>query len=363
MKTLSGSELWLLKLMAERGLALVDASELLVVLPQGRELHVPAAAGAAELRVRVLPLCGSALGELVDARLPIRLERPSIRDAPWLGELGVEARAALVERLAMERQGDGLIIALRSAEPTFGDADVRVLGDFARSMAQRLVAERSIELQRLRHGVEARERERTRWARELHDETVQELGALRLMLAGARDGDDPTAMRRATGEALTWLDREIEALRHLITELRPAALDDLGLIAALQALARRAGAIDGLAVETDITLEQAEGARLDPELEGAIYRMIQEALTNVAKHSGAHSARVGVHAEDDRVIATIADDGRGFANAEPYAGYGLQGMRERAELVGGELEVLTRPRGGTIVRLSVPVEADWRDRV
>ena len=108
-----------------------------------------------------------------------------------------------------------------------------------------------MEIERLRYGMEARERERTRWAREIHDETVQGLGALRLKLANARDLDTD---RRSASESLSaavdavleGLGEEIDGLRHLITELRPAALDDLGLAAALQALARRMQAIDGL---------------------------------------------------------------------------------------------------------------------
>jgi signal transduction histidine kinase len=353
-KTLSRSELWLLNLMAQRGLALVEASALLVVIRQDRDLQVAAVAGDAPVRVRVLPLQGSALGDLLGAELPVRLELPSIHEAPWLSELGLEARSVLVERLLIEGDEGGLVIALRAGTPSFRDPDARVLRDFARSMTERLAAERSVELERLRHGVQARERERTRWARELHDETVQELAALRLMLAGVRDDDDVGALRHATVEAINRLDREIDGLRHLITDLRPAVLDDLGLVAAIDALARRAGAIDALAVETDIGLEREGGVRLDPELESAVYRIVQESLTNVAKHAGANRARVAVHTENARLIVTVSDDGRGFA-AEPTGGFGLEGMRERAELVGGELEVLGRPGVGTSVRLTVPI--------
>ena len=102
-----------------------------------------------------------------------------------------------------------------------------------------------MEIERLRYGMEARERERTRWAREIHDESIQGMGALRLRLANARDIDDPQQLREAVDVVLDGLGNEIDGLRHLITELRPAALDDLGLAAALQALARRAQAIDG----------------------------------------------------------------------------------------------------------------------
>ena len=105
--------------------------------------------------------------------------------------------------------------------------------------------------------MEARERERTRWAREIHDESIQGIGALRLQLANARDIDDKEALSEAVDAVLEGLGNEIDGLRHLITELRPAALDDLGLAAALEALARRAQAIDGLDVKTEIDLGAA----------------------------------------------------------------------------------------------------------
>ena len=182
---------------------------------------------------------------------------------------------------------------------------------FAASVAQRLAAERSVEIERLRYGMEARERERTRWAREIHDESIQGIGALRLQLANARDLDDKQALSAAVDAALEGLGTEIDGLRHLITELRPAALDDLGLAAALEALARRAQAIDGLEVKTEIDLSgiadsdshaaQNGGPRLDAELESTIYRVVQEALTNVSRHAQATRAVISVNSRDGAV--------------------------------------------------------------
>ena len=141
--------------------------------------------------------------------------------------------------------------------------------------------------------MEARERERTRWAREIHDESIQGIGALRLRLANARDIDDTEQLREAVDDVLEGLGNEIDGLRHLITELRPAALDDLGLAAALQALARRAQAIDGLdvSIEIDLGRRATTSARLDAELESTIYRVVQEALTNVSRHAEATQRR------------------------------------------------------------------------
>jgi signal transduction histidine kinase len=172
---------------------------------------------------------------------------------------------------------------------------------------------------------------------------------------------------------LDRLGQEIEGLRHLITELRPAALDDLGLAAALQALARRAQAVDGLEVTTEIHLGAASGEsagrdsvearRLDPELESTIYRVVQEALTNVGRHAQATKAEVSVSEQGGILRASVTDNGRGLPDAGRLGprgdglegGFGMAGMRERAELVGGELELAPAPGGGTTVSLLVPL--------
>jgi signal transduction histidine kinase len=340
---------------------------------------VAASSGAATVRVRIMPVQGSALGALYLKGEPVSLDRPRGQEAAWLHELGVEARAALVEPLHMEGQGGGMVIALRS-DGGFRGPDRQALSAFAASVSQRLAAERSVEIERLRYGMEARERERTRWAREIHDESIQDIGALRLKLANARDIDDGQTLREAVDAVLEGLGAEIDGLRHLITELRPAALDDLGLAAALEALARRAQAIDGLEVTTEIDLgppqagematigadqgAQANGSRrLDPELESTIYRIVQEALTNVSRHAQATKAVVSVREHDGVIRASVTDDGRGLPEASRLGprgdglegGFGMSGMRERAELVGGELELMPAPGKGTTMRLTVPL--------
>ena len=195
---LSGSELWLLRLMADRGLALLDAGTLLIVIEERGELRVAASSGEETVRLRIMPVEGSALGELYRAGKPVSLDRPRGQEAAWLHELGLEARAALVEPLSMEGHGGGLVIALRG-DGGFRGPDREALNAFATSVAQRLAAERSVEIERLRYGMEARERERTRWAREIHDETIQGLGALRLKLANARDLDEQAVAERGRG--------------------------------------------------------------------------------------------------------------------------------------------------------------------
>ena len=359
---LSGSELWLLRLMADRGLALLDADALIILIEERGELRVAGTSGTVTVRLRIVPVEGSALGELYRAGESLAIDKPRGQEAAWLHELGVEVRAGLVEPLSMEGQGGGIVVALR-AKRAFKGPDKEALKAFATSVAQRLAAERSVEIERLRYGMEARERERTRWAREIHDESIQGMGALRLRLANARDIDDPSAMREAVDVVLDGLGNEIDGLRHLITELRPAALDDLGLAAALEALARRAQAVDGLDVEVDIQLARDDGRRLDPELESTVYRIVQEALTNVGRHAEASRAVVQISERGGNVVASVTDDGKGMPGAERLGprgdglegGFGMGGMRERAELVGGELEFGPAPERGTRVSLTVPL--------
>jgi len=356
--------LWLLRLMADRGLALLDASTLLVVIEERGELRVAAASGAGTPRLRIMPVEGSALGAVYQAGKPVALERPRGQEAAWLHELGLEARAVLIEPLSMEGQGGGLIVALRS-DGSFRGPDRDALSAFASSVSQRLAAERSVEIERLRYGMEARERERTRWAREIHDESIQGIGALRLQLANARDLDDKQALSEAVATVLEGLGTEIDQLRHLITELRPAALDDLGLAAALEALARRAQAIDGLEVKTEIALgangataaggDLEEMRRLDAELESTVYRIVQEALTNVIKHARARRTDVRVRYALDALELSVVDDGEGEAAGQP-PGHGLVGMRERVALFGGTLEAGAAGGGrGYAVRAVLPL--------
>lgn len=355
---LTGSELWLLRLMADRGLALVDATALILVVEQAGELQVAAASGDVQVGVRVLPVATSALGAVYQAGGPLDLESPRGADAAWLHELGIEASTIVVEPLHFEPVGGGLVIALRR-EGRFRGADREALTAFATSVAARLAAERSVEIERLRHGLAERERERTRWAREIHDETVQGLGALRLTLANARDLDEPAPLRQAVDVVLDGLGAEIDGLRHLITELRPAALDDLGLVPALEALMRRAEAIDGLEVTSRFDFGPT-AERLDPELESTIYRVAQEALTNVGRHAHATRALVEAFRQGDDLHVIVQDNGRGLSaspSPQPQSstGFGTSGMRERAELVGGNIEIHEPATGGTVVELTVPL--------
>jgi signal transduction histidine kinase len=213
----------------------------------------------------------------------------------------------------------------------------------------------SAERERLRHSLLSAERERRRWARELHDSTLQNLAALRLILSSATRRGDARTIDAAIEETVELLGTEMRYLRGLITELRPAVLDEAGITAALPALAERAMGLYELDVAVRVKLGGA-GPRLAPELETAIYRMAQEALTNVCKHAGATRATVSVRVADGNVALEVADDGRGFDPAASPTGFGLIGLRERAQLVGGDVEIESSA-DGTTIRALLPLDS------
>jgi signal transduction histidine kinase len=163
-------------------------------------------------------------------------------------------------------------------------------------------------------------------------------------------------MTDAVQEAVAQLVLEIGNLRSLITDLRPAALDDLGAEEAINDLAERARR-RGLEVDLSIDLAYERGRRPDrhvDELETAIFRIVQEALTNAAKHGGARRAVVEIEEDETTVRVTVRDDGKGFDATATTSGFGLIGMHERVELVGGTLEIETAPGQGTTVRAGIP---------
>jgi len=220
-----------------------------------------------------------------------------------------------------------------------------------------LAAGRQVEEQRLRQSIEASEQERRRWARELHDETLQALAGLRVGLSSAMRGTEAD-LRTAVEAAVESVTEEIANLRSLIVELRPAALDEYGTAAAIESLAERTSARQGIPVEAhvDLAFERGEEpTRHTSELESTTYRLVQEALTNAVRHAGASQIRIDVTERDGFVEVAVADDGRGFdPKTARGGGFGLTGMRERVELADGELDIDSGP-SGTTVRARLPV--------
>jgi signal transduction histidine kinase len=203
-------------------------------------------------------------------------------------------------------------------------------------------------LQRLLQAV--REDERRRCARELHDETLQALGALRIQLSAASRSNDVETLHTALDGAVQELGEEIANLRALITDLRPASLDLLGLEPALHALFDRARSVFGLEVQAAVALDPG---RLTPEVETAVYRVVQESITNAARHAEARRLEIEVLERHGHLAVRVIDDGRGFDPTAPRTGVGLVGMRERVALAGGRLAIRTSP-AGTAVTVTLP---------
>ena len=261
---------------------------------------------------------------------------------------------SLAVRLRWQGETLGALAAAGPLEgASFDDEAEELIGSVAASAATAVATAQSVAADRLRLEIQASEEARARWARELHDETLQGLVGLRMLLASARRSGSPDYVDGAVSNALEQTRREIANLRSLIAELRPAALDELGLDAAIATLSERSAAAAGIEVETQIELRNGESARLAPDTETTVYRLVQEALSNAARHSGGSVVRVEVAARDDGVDVCVADNGHGFDPAATAGGFGLRGMRERVELAGGWMTIDASP-DGCAVRARLP---------
>jgi signal transduction histidine kinase len=343
-----------LELVVKRGRALLDARSVVLMLVEGDQFRL--AAGAGDVAPAALggrfAISGSAVGDVLFSGRPERIDDVPARLRISDRSFGVTGAAtALLVPLVYRNAPLGLLAAFDrfADDPTYDDEDERLFVAFAASAATAVATARAVAEERLRHSLAAAEQERRRWARELHDETLQGLGALQMLLSSALRRSDPESLERAVHDAVEFIGGEIEKLRSLITELRPAALDELGLVPAIEALAHRTAAVEGLEVDLQLQL----GARLDAELETTIYRIVQEALTNVSKHAEAECVRVKVLLEYDVVRVEVVDDGKGFDRSVRASGFGLLGMHERVALAHGELEVDSEP-GRTAVRATLP---------
>jgi signal transduction histidine kinase len=347
-----------LDLIVKRARALVDARALLVLLRRQDHLVVAARAGKVSDGVRDLevPLDDAVFKAAMEDRVSQRLERDSPPSKARLRErLGAEA--ALVVPLLFRGRSVGALVALdREAGGgiEFDQEDLRLLQSFAASAATAVATAQTVESERLRQQVESAEKERERWARELHDDALQGLAAIRITLATAlqsRGEQRPQRIETAAEEAMVRLETQINDLNRLINDLRPAALERLGLAGALEALAEETAARGGIEVEAKVDLAGEPGG----DEERIVYRLVQEALTNAVKHAEASRVEVSVQGGDDEIRIAIHDDGCGFDLSLATGGRGLTGMRERIELFGGTIEVGSEPGKGTEITATVPL--------
>jgi two-component system, NarL family, sensor histidine kinase DevS len=348
-----------LELIVKRARALVDARGVLILLQEGDELVVAQLAG--DLGERLLgsriALHSSISGDVMKQQRSERLGKVQDRLRFAMAQQ-IEARSGLFVPLVFRGRALGVLNAFdRSGGQEFTREDEHLLEGFAASAATAVATAQTIASEGLRRSIEASERERQRWAHELHDETLQQLASLKVLLSGARRSKDPAVVQRTLEAAIEQIDNEIAGLRRLITDLRPPTLDTFGTKAALESLVDRITGTSGLDIEleVDLAFEQERAVdRHDATTENTVYRIVQEALSNVVKHADATHVDVLV-VEDERTIAiTVRDDGRGFDPGAPHEGFGVLGMTERAELVGGGLTVEARPDEGTTVHATVP---------
>jgi signal transduction histidine kinase len=347
-----------LELVVKRSRALIDARAAEIALLDGDEFIIAAVAGEGVDGVKGMrmPISDSLAASALRTGRQQRFDRIPTE---FFAAREQGARSAIVTPMSFRNRPVGFLVVtdrMRDDRP-FNEEDERLLQAFAASAATAVATAQNASEEALRRGIEASESERTRWARELHDETLQQLAGLRVLLSGARRSGEAERMSGAIESALEQITTAIGDLRSLITELRPAALDELGTKPALESLIARVARQTDLEIDLEVDLDYESGDaefRHAIEIESTVYRLVQEALTNVGKHAGATRVEVAVSDRDGEIAITVRDDGGGFDPRAGSSGFGLLGMRERLALVHGSLDIESAPGAGTVLRASIP---------
>jgi signal transduction histidine kinase len=342
----------ILDLVARRLLELLEARLVTVLLPAGEdELRFAAAAGegGAELVGTTMSSSGSKSGRVLERRRSERVD--SVLEDPEVNRevtRRLAARSGLWVPLVARERAIGVIGVYDKlgADPRFSDGDLRLAETFGSRAAVAVDLSQRVARDALRRVVEAQELERRRLARELHDETGQALTSILLALRPLEDALEKEENRAALAELRELVVATLQDVRRLAVELRPKVLDDFGLVPALERLADSFGEQTGLVVDFE---SRAGAERFPAEVETAIYRIVQESLTNVVKHAHAQRVSILVTRKAGALAAVVEDDGRGFDPAEKGGGFGLEGMRERVALLDGRLAVESGEAGTTLV--------------
>jgi len=349
----------LLQLIATRLRDLLGARTVTIALPHGGAARIEAAAGEdAEEYVGMQLARRSKTMRVLERRRSERVD--SVLDDPEVDHESARrlgAATSLYVPLAVHGAAMGVIAAhdKQGPDPRFTDDDVRIAEIFAGRAAVAVELSQRVARDALQRVVTAQELERRRLARELHDETGQALTSILLSLSGLEEAHDERELRAAIAEVRELVRSTLQDVRQLAVELRPKVLDDFGLVAALERLTQSFGEQTGISVHFQQLLPPPAG-RLPPEVETALYRIVQESLTNIVKHARATSVSVVLTRKDDSVSVVVEDDGVGFEpGREPDGGIGLAGMRERVALLGGRLAIESRPGAGTTFVAEVPL--------
>jgi signal transduction histidine kinase len=349
----------LLDLVAQRLRDLLDARLVAVLLPAGPdELRFVAAAGeeAEELVGTRMARAASKSGRVLERRRSERVD--SVLDDPEIDRgvtRRIAARTGLWVPLVVQDEAIGVLVAhdRLGRDARFSDDDLRLAEVFASRAAVAVELSERVARDALRRVVEAQELERRRLARELHDETGQALMSILLNLRTLEEAaaDDESHAAATTVRELVL--STLQDVRRLAVELRPKALDDFGLVPALERLTQTFAEQTGLVVDFESALADE---RLPPEVETAFYRIVQESLTNVVKHARASRVSILLTRKGRAVVAVVEDDGRGFdPGATREDGFGLVGMRERVALVDGRLQIESSEGAGTTLVVEVPL--------
>jgi signal transduction histidine kinase len=346
-----------LNLVTERLRDLIDARDVFIALPLGPRLVIRAASGdAAEQLVGTeLPATAKSVRVLERARserVDSLIDDPEV-DQEFTRRLG--ASTALFVPLVVQGESIGVVVAhdKQARDPRFTQQDLRLAETFASRAAAATDLSTRVAREALARVVDAQELERRRLARELHDETGQALTSILLGLRAVEEAGSEQETREATGQLREQVVETLHDVRRLAVELRPKALDDFGLVPAVERLVETFTEQTGIPVELEAVIGDA---RLPATVEVALYRTVQEALTNVIKHSRASRVSVLVTRKRDTVAAVIEDDGVGFDPDDTRdGGVGLVGMRERMALLDGWLTIESSRDGGTSLVAEVPV--------
>jgi signal transduction histidine kinase len=348
----------LLAIIARNLRELVEARLVIIALPDsGEVLRVAAADGenAAAATSLKLALGASKAGRVLkrgrSERVDSVLDDPEI-DREFTRRLGVTS--ALYAPLIVQGRPIGVVVAhdKLAPDPRFDEDDLRLAEMLASRAATAVDLAQRVSRDVVGRVVAAQEHERARLARELHDETGQALTSILLGLKALEDAVDTDDARARASMLRGLVVSTLQEVRRLAVELRPAALDDFGLVAALDRLADTIREKTGVEVEVEAHLGDT---RLEPFLETTLYRIVQEALTNVVKHADARRVSISVVRKDGSISAVVEDDGRGFdVEGARDDALGLLGMRERVGLVGGRISIESTPGVGTTLAVEFP---------
>jgi signal transduction histidine kinase len=347
----------LLQLICRRLRGLIGARVVSIALPASPgTLRIEAAdgAGADELLGMLLERTGSKTGGVLERR---RAERVDVlADDPEVirhATSHIGALTGLYVPLLVDARPIGVIVAhdKEGDDPRFGDDDLRLTEVFAARAAVAVDSSARVARDALRRIVEAQELERRRLARELHDQTGQELTSVLLGLKAVEEATSGPERARALAAVREQVLETLNDVRRLAVELRPKALDDFGLTPALERLRDTFSEQTGMRVELESRIVQ----RLPPDVETALYRIVQEALTNIVKHAQATTISIVLARNARGVTAVVEDDGRGFIRDSSGEGLGLLGMGERLALLGGKLTIESSPGTGTSIVAEVPL--------